>query len=110
MELFLWVVGAFAVGSIFGWFGREAHAVRQVKQMLDETEEFVSEEVNNPVMTTIEIHGGYYYMYSAEDGSFLAQGLNRTELSEALRARFPDKTFVLSPEQYKDLGFKDVAF
>ena len=110
MEEIYWLVGCLLVGTAFGWFLREQHAIRRVNQMLTQMETVaIEQEENNQIMGTIEIHHGHYYMFHAENGSFLAQGESRKELSEALRKRFPDKVFILSKEEYKDLGFKDVA-
>lgn len=100
----------FLVGIAFGWFLREQHAIRRVNEMFAQLEDtVVKQEEGNNVKGTIEIHHGHYYMFHSENGSFLAQGGTKKELSEALRARFPDKTFILANEQYEDLGFKNDA-
>ena len=111
MEEIYWLVGCLFVGTAFGWFLREQHAIRKVNKMFAQMEVAAVEQVkDNQIMGTIEIHHGHYYMFRVDDGSFLAQGESRKELSEALRKRFPDKVFILSKDEYKDLGFKDVAF
>lgn len=111
MEEIYWLVGCLFVGTAFGWFLREQHAIRKVNKMFAQMEVAAVEQVkDNQIMGTIEIHHGHYYMFRVDDGSFLAQGESRKELSEALRKRFPDKVFILDKDEYKDLGFKDVAF
>ena len=110
MEEFLWLVGCLLLGVAFGWFLREQAAIRRVNKLFAQMEVAAEEQVeDNQIMGTIEVHHGHYYMFHAETGDFLAQGETKQELSAALKARFPDKVFILDKDEYKELGFKNVA-
>lgn len=57
----------------------------------------IHEKVNSLIRAvTIEEHNGQIYWFDAENNSFIAQGRNREEIVEVLKARWPKNIFLLS--------------
>lgn len=105
MEIFFWVAGSLVVGTAFGWFLREQHAMRVVNKMFEHAEKKESElKQENIVKAKLEVHHGHYYLFDAETDAFLGQGETAEELSAMLRKKFPEKSFALNKEAYATLG------
>ena len=97
----------FALAFAFGWVLREQYAKYRVNKMMSFLETTVTAEVKEKVVRiVIERHSGMFYVYSAEDRSFMAQGVTRQELEDNLAKRYPGKMFGAEPDNLKLLGVK----
>ena len=105
MEIVFWVAGSLVVGTAFGWFLREQHAIRVVNKMFENAEKELAEKVgDNTIKAKLEVHHGHFYMFNQETDAFLAQGETAEELSAMLREKFPKVVFILPKEAYGKLG------
>lgn len=105
MEIFYWVIGSLVVGTAFGWFLREQHAIRVVHKMFENAEKEAAKQADeNTIKAKLEVHHGHFYMFNQETDEFLAQGETAEELSATLREKFPKVVFILSKEAYGTLG------
>lgn len=101
------IFGIFALGFILGWIFREEIAKRRIDKLLDELEGDVEETVNASIVKIkIENHNGAYYVFNEESDEFMAQGMTRKELEDALAKNFPEKNFMATPANLKELGWK----
>jgi hypothetical protein len=106
MEIILCIV-AFGVG----WLLREVYAVHRINSLIEQLEsieENVEEDKNQQVFRiNIEKHNDIFFCYSAEDGTFMAQGNTREELEQNLRERYPHVImFGASDDNLETVGFK----
>lgn len=93
------------VGIQAGWNARERFAEKVIKQHLKNLEDLEEEqETRDLVPIKIEEHNGVLFVYNKQDNSFMAQGKNKTELEDALNARFPGKRFSASQEELEKAG------
>jgi len=97
----------FIIVFVAGWYSRELYALYKVKVILKkiESSEKISENLEI-VHINIEKHDGTLFVYSSEDGSFMAQGKNRDELENNLKERYPDVVFGASNANLEKVGFK----
>jgi hypothetical protein len=108
MEDFL-SFGVFALGFILGWILREELAKRRVDKLLAELEGDIEEKSDairkNTIPIKIEIHNGAYYVFNTDTDEFMAQGKTRPELEIELAKRHPEKRFIATPDNLKEVGF-----
>jgi len=110
MEEFLSIFGVFVFGFILGWVLREGMAKRRVDKLLAELEGDIEETVEtirkNVIPIRIEMHNGAYYIFNTDTDEFMAQGVTRPELELELAKRHPEKRFIATPENLKEVGFQ----
>jgi hypothetical protein len=110
MTEFLSIFGVFIFGFILGWVLREEMAKRRVDKLMEQLEGDIGEKVEalrkNVIPIKIEIHSGVYYVFNTDNDEFMAQGANRKELEDALAKRHPEKRFIATPENLKEVGFQ----
>lgn len=104
IEIFLLLIAVFCFGFVAGWVLREKHAMKVVKSIVEKARaEYIEDIKKNIVDVKLEKAGDTFFIYSKEDGTFLAQGKTMTELEDNLSSRFPGKMFNTSPEDLKEL-------
>ena len=105
MEILIGII-SFAAG----WLLRELYAVYKVKVYFNKIESIQdnpdSDEKSELIHINIEKHDGTLFVYSSEDGSFMAQGKTRDELENNLRERYPNFVFGASNANLEKVGFK----
>jgi hypothetical protein len=88
---------------VLGWRMREAYAKQVLKNFLTDVENESPPDDMIPIV--IERHNNTFFVYDDTDNSFMAQGNTRKELEENLSKRFPEKKFMASPANLKEVGF-----
>ena len=109
MELFGLVSALFilfAVGFIFGWFAHQRMVTLRINTIMQRLEKGMTDSVIN---VRIERHDDMIYVYRADNGEFMAQGLNERDLSKQLASRFPGKTFAAPRDEITKSGIRNVA-
>ena len=66
-----------------------------VHQVMAELDEHIERAANTLMPVKVERHNGQIFCYGKEDDQFICQGSTLTEIREAFKARFPDKTAYL---------------
>ena len=99
--------GCFFMGIYVGWKAREIAA----KKFLEVTKAKAKEHIESAyakmrMPISIEKTDGILFVYSAEDGSFLAQGSTVGEVTDILNERFPGKVFVARDEDMIKAGLR----
>ena len=99
-------------GIYLGWKWREISAIRMMEKERKKRETSRIEELADKIQqtfveTTVEKIGNVFYLHDKETGEFLAQGDTPKELSNALRARFPKKRFVMDKNDLNMIGIYD---
>lgn len=92
-----------------GWKVREWHAMYYVHKMLNSTEgleEELEQENPNRIHISVEHHEGMFFVYNAEDNSYMANATTMAEIQEQLLERFPNKTFAIAEENAAEMGIK----
>jgi len=91
------------------WFFYLGYKVREIQaritldRIINRIEvEDLDEEM---VPINIEKHDNAFFVYDVSDNSFMAQGSTRGELELNLAKRFPDKKFLASPTNLREIGF-----
>jgi hypothetical protein len=86
-----------------GWKVREIQARITLDRIINRIEvEDLDEEM---VPINIEKHDNAFFVYDVSDNSFMAQGNTRGELEMNLAKRFPEKKFLASPTNLREIGF-----
>lgn len=107
MDEILSIFGIFALGFFVGWWMREQLALRRIDKMLTQIEDELDEaEEASLVKIKIEKHSEVFYVFNQETDEFMAQGIDRKELEDALAKKFPEKTFMATPANLKEVGFQ----
>lgn len=100
------IIITFILSFAFGWVMRELHAQRQMSKVLKNVETAVKQELREKVTRIIiEKQKDTYYVYNADDLTFMAQGNSRKELEDNLAKRYPGKFFGANPDNLKNVGF-----
>jgi 3-methyladenine DNA glycosylase AlkD len=100
------IIITFFVSFALGWLLRELYAQYRVKSFMGKIETAVVDDVKaNIIRIIIEHENDTYYVYNAENKSFMAQGNTRKELEKNLASRYPGKLFGAEPDNLKSLGF-----
>jgi len=98
----------FIVGMIAGWFYREHRARVQVLKLLkvpvDLTKLATLSSDEDRLAIKIEKHDGEFFVYSAENKEFMANGSTRKELELRLETRYPGQRFECHPDNLKEVG------
>ncbi len=105
---FVILFGAVIVGAFAGWHLRELHAMHKIKELIaqaEEMENLVEEPEVQRTKMRLERFGETIYAYE-EDGTFIAQGKDLSELDDAIRKRFPEKKFSVQEDNLKEIGVK----
>lgn len=110
MNEFVSIFLIFGFGFIVGWVLREEMAKRRVNKLMAQLEGDIGEKVEtlrkNSIPIKIEIHSGVYYVFNKDSDEFMGQAPTRDELEAELAKRFPDKRFIATPENLKEVGFQ----
>jgi hypothetical protein len=110
MDEFFSIFIVFSLGFAVGWVLREEMAKRRVDKLMAELEDDIGEKVEtirkNAIPIKIEIHSGVYYVFNKDNDEFMGQAPTRDELEAELAKRFPDKRFIATPENLKEVGFQ----
>lgn len=73
-----------------------AIAVRRAEATIQALEYAINELKNSTVSARVEEHDGVFYVYDAEDDTFLVQGTDLSELKRNLETRYRDKNIVVT--------------
>jgi len=108
---FLILFGAVLVGLFVGWQARESYAIHQVRRLLENGDiKLNTDDGDEPeedrMKLRLEKHSGLIYAFADEDDSFIAQGVDLSELDLAIQARFPGKKFSVREDNLKDIGLE----
>lgn len=71
-------------------------AVRRAEATIQALEYAINELKNSTVSARVEEHDGVFYVYNAEDGTFLVQGSSMIELQEKLDSQYQNKNIVVT--------------
>jgi hypothetical protein len=117
MDLFLMLVGAFALG---GWLGYKindmlikhtfADMIKQAGLKEQDLDQFIEHwapimqdeepDQSNPTLSIVlEQQGNMIYAYRKDNSQFLAQGRDRDELTAALAKDWPGVTLLVKKEE-----------
>lgn len=89
---------------LIGWKAREYHAMKAISKAVNEITENTIEEFKSKVVNIcVEDHGGQFFIYAKDDGSYLAHAKTKTLLEDILNEKFPGKLFNASPEDLEKL-------
>jgi len=100
------IIITFCISFAFGWVARELYAKYLIAKFLIHVEGSVKEEIEERVTRIIiEKQNGRYFVYSAHDKSFMAQGDSRSQVEDNLAQRYPGKFFAATPDNLKEMGF-----
>ena len=101
MELFL--IFALGVGvGVIGHAALLAYRVRQMIQAMPELRRILEDDdTETPAADTrlrlrLERHDDVYYTYRVDDGTFVAQGPDLTQLQQRIAQRFPGQQAVVT--------------
>ena len=83
-----------------GYLERRNH---EMEQALNDLKDKIKKTI---VVVNIEKHGDMYYAFERETDSFVAQGRSAEEIREAMKKRFPEKTFMANEQHLKELGLE----
>jgi hypothetical protein len=98
------IILAIAVGFILGWFALRVLINYKMKQMLDSIANSSVEKKIIPLDFVKMDHA--ILAYNRETQQFLAQGNTREEITELLKRRFPDTSFIANTQNLKEVGLK----
>lgn len=97
----------FAIGFACGWFALQLWVTYRARQIIAQIESRVEENIKaskeNKVELEFQRQGNKIYAYQAKDGVFVSHGDTMTEVVEDLQKRFPDKLFVGSSQNIKEV-------
>ncbi len=117
MDLFLMLVGAFALG---GWLGYKindimirhtfAEMIKEAGLKEQDLDKFIEhwaplmedeepEPANSTLEITLEQQGDMIYAFRKDNSQFLAQGRDRDELTSALAKDWPGVTLLVKKEE-----------
>lgn len=109
MEIFGFIL-AFIIwltlGFTIGWYAHQRMVHLRINTIMQRLEKGI---VDNVIEVRIERHADMIYVYRADNGEFMAQGVNERELGEQLAFRFPGKSFAAPGDQLKKSGIRNVA-
>ena len=109
MELFGYITAIIiwlALGFIIGWFTHRRAVHLKIESIMERLEKGLLDSI---ITVRIERHADMIYVYRADNGEFMAQGVNERELGEQLAFRFPGKSFAAPGDQIKKSGIRNVA-
>lgn len=106
MMLFIGAGCGLVVGGILGWFMRERYARYVLRHIVQEAvAERQRAEEDTLVSVMVHRRGDMFYMYNASTEEFLAQGRTHEEVTDNLKARFPDIKFMANPKNLTEVGY-----
>lgn len=100
----------FIAGLFIGWYLREKYAVYVVRRYNDKLTEMLTKAAEEwdakypQIRVNIKLHDGMFYAHNADDDHFIAQGATVDELQANLRARHPNATFMVDPDNLDKVG------
>ena len=93
----LWFAATWIVANIFiGISDALKKTNTQLEEVLTERLKQINETVH---IVAVETKGDIQYWFDRDDGKFLAQGANYTEMSTILKERFPKHIFYFEMEE-----------
>lgn len=97
---------SFLVGAIVGWLALRTLINFKMKRMLKSIVESEPPKIINRVDIDIVKMKDRFYVYKREDNSFLVYGETKQDIIDQLHTRWPDKAFMASPSNLKEVGLK----
>ena len=92
----LWFAATWFVANLFIGF---SSALKKTNAQLEEVLTERLKQINDMVhIVAVETKGETQYWFDKDDGEFLAQGANYTEMTTILRERFPKHVFYFEME------------
>lgn len=89
MEVLGYILMLF-IGYFFGW---HSHHIR-VREEVEQIKSSLPESIN----IDIEVNGEELFAYNLSTKEFMAKGKTRLELENALKARYPNKNFMVDQD------------
>lgn len=106
MEHVLYLFLVLAIGFLMGWHQREQWAKKKVDYLMGQLNTALDEQINDSkIQIKIERHSGVLYVFNKENDEFMAQGATRDELEDALKVKYPNKVFLATTENLKEVNF-----
>lgn len=84
------VLGMLIATLLIRWMAQQA-----ITKILDQIENEKEPEADNQLRVDVEFEQNIFFLYNSDDGSFVAQGNNLTDLRDNLRQRFPNRTITI---------------
>lgn len=94
------------IGFVSGWLMLRALINYKMKLMLESIAE--TPTIINRVDIDIVKIKDRFYVYRRDDKSFLVYGETKKDLIDQLQSRWPDKAFMASPKNIKEVGLNDI--
>lgn len=94
-DMIIGVIVGIAIGLVAAYFLMQfllALVMRRTEHQLESLVKSLEESISKAIPARVEEDGGVFYVYNAQDGSFLAQGRTLEELRDRISARWPDAT------------------
>ena len=66
-----------------------------IREVMTELDAHIERAASTLMPVTVERHNGVLFCYAKEDNQFICQGATLTEIREAFKSRFPDRTAYL---------------
>ena len=97
-ELAILLVGL-AVGFVIGWRLREVHARSVINAMFANMDK-ETDKPENVLNVEVVKENEQFYVYNAENNSFIVQVKTKEELFDYFKAKCPEKTVMMKKEHF----------
>jgi hypothetical protein len=107
MEILLIIVTCILIYIVAfkrGYEYREKEARDSISKTIDNLEK---EFLDSVVVVKLEKVEDIFFVYDDKTNEFMAQGKSHEELAKTLKTRFPNKRFVASGENLREVGLPD---
>lgn len=93
---------ALVVGFVAGWRLREVHAKMVVDKFVSNMEKNVHDGIKEGDIMNVEVvpMNEQFYIYNAENNSFIVQVKTKDELFEYFKDKYPNKTVMMKKEHF----------
>ena len=106
LELFIILLFTFCFGFLLGWHQREQWAKKKVDSLLDQLNTSLDKQISeSQIQIKIEKHNDVLYVFNKETDEFMGQGKTRKELEDSLMVKYPNKVFLATTENLKEVNF-----
>jgi hypothetical protein len=86
--IIVFVLGMIAATVLIRWAAR-----RTIERIISDLDKEIKQTASEAqINVDLEVEQNIYFLYNSDDGAFMAQGKDVTELFQHVKQRFPDQT------------------